>query len=156
MPYYRAELSSSTQPLDKELIGRRLRAVRERAGLNQDEFAESIGASKRAYANYERGEREVPMGVVKAALDLYAVDPTWLLSGPGLEPVDAGAGHVDFRLIVQITRELERQLAEVGRRLRDDHKARVIKALYLLALERGQITPEKVASVVDVAVARGR
>lgn len=138
------------------MIGRRLRAIRERAGLSQDAFAESIGASKRAYANYERGEREVPMGVVKAVLDLYDIEPAWLMSGPGVEPIAAGAGQVDFRLIVQIVGELERQLAGVGRRLRDDHKARVIKALYLLALEQGRVTPEKVASVVDVAVARGR
>lgn len=149
-------MSSTTQPLDKVLIGRRLRAVRDQHGLSQDAFAESVGASKRAYANYERGEREVPVGVVKAVLDLYAVEPVWLLSGPGMEPVAAGAGQVDFRLIVQITSELERQLAEAGHRLRDEHKARVVKALYLLALEKGRVTPEKVASVVDVAVARGR
>lgn len=149
-------MSSATQPLDKVLIGRRLRAVRDQHGLSQDAFAESVGASKRAYANYERGEREVPVGVVKAVLDLYAVEPVWLLSGPGMEPVAAGAGQVDFRLIVQITSELELQLAEAGHRLRDDHKARVVKALYLLALEKGRVTPEKVASVVDVAVARGR
>lgn len=149
-------MSSMTQPLDKELIGRRLRAVRERHGLSQDAFAESIGTSKRAYANYERGERELPLGVVKALLDLYTIEPAWLLSGSGLEPVNAGAGQVDFRLIVQISGELERQLAEAGRRLRDDHKARVVKALYLLALEKGRVTPEKVASVVDVAIARGR
>lgn len=149
-------MSSTTQPLDKELIGRRLRAVRDRHGLSQDAFAESVGASKRAYANYERGEREVPIGVVKAVLDLYGVEPVWLLSGTSTEPIAAGAGQVDFRLIVQITSELDRQLAEAGHRLRDEHKARVVKALYLLALEKGRVTPEKVASVVDVAVARGR
>lgn len=156
MPHYRAKLSSATQPLDKELIGRRLRAVRDRHGLSQEAFAESVGASKRAYANYERGDREVPIGVVKAVLDLYAVEPIWLLSGPGIEPIAAGAGQVDFRLIVQITNELERQLSETGHRLRDEHKARVVKALYLLALEKGRVSSEKVASVVDVAVARGR
>ncbi len=148
-------MGSSTSPLDKALIGRRLAAVRAKVDLSQEEFAEALGLSKRAYIHYERGEREPPAGLFKAVYDLYGIDYLWLLSGTDPEPQQAGA-EVDFKLIVRIVEELERQLAALGRALKPEHKARVIRALYQLGLEQGGVTKEAVAGVVDVAVARGR
>ena len=52
--------------------------------------------------------------------------------------------------------ELERQLAVLGREMKPEHKARVIRALYQLGLEQGNVTKDVVAGVLDVAVARGR
>lgn len=148
-------MSSSTSPLDKVLIGRRLAAVREELGLSQEAFADSLGVSKRAYINYEHGEREAPMGVIKAVFDLYQVDMAWLLSGSGEAPKRSSA-TVDFRLIARIASEIERQLAAHGRELKDEHKARLYKALYLVALERGELDRDAVVGAVAVAVARGR
>jgi transcriptional regulator with XRE-family HTH domain len=150
-------LGSSTTPLDKTLIGHRIAAVRAKIGLSQEAFAEALGVSKRAYIHYERGEREPPAGLFKAIYDLYGIDYMWLLSGTDPEPQQAGVEGVDFRLIASIVTELERQLAARGRTLKAEHKARVIRALYQLGREHGQaITPDAVASVVEVAVARGR
>lgn len=148
-------MSSSTSPLDKVMIGQRLAAVRARADLSQERFAESLGVSKRAYLNYERGEREAPLGLIKAVHDLYGIDVDWLMSGPDATPVDA-ATVVDFRLISQIVGEIERQLAAHGRELKDDHRARLIKALYLHSRERGNFDRDAVVGMVAVAVARGR
>jgi hypothetical protein len=45
----------------------------------------------------------------------------------------------------------------LGRQMKSEQKARVIRALYQLGREHAQaITPDAVASVVEVAVARGR
>ena len=70
-----------------QAIGRRLLAVREAAQLNQADFAEALDLSPRAYANYERGEREAPVALLRNLLRAYAVDPAWLLDGPGELPV---------------------------------------------------------------------
>ena len=51
---------------------------------------------------------------------------------------------------------LDRELAKVGRKMRPEHRARVMKALYQMGVEQGRISPEIVADVVAVAVARGR
>ena len=155
-PHNSAILGSSTSPLDKILIGRRLAAVRAKVGLSQEAFAEALGLSKRAYIHYERGEREPPAGLFKAIYDLYGIDYLWLLSGTDPEPQQAGAENVDFKLIVRIVDELERQLAVLGREMKPEHKARVIRALYQLGLEQGNVTKDAVAGVLDVAVARGR
>lgn len=47
-------------------------------------------------------------------------------------------------------------LAVLGREMKPEHKARVIRALYQLGLEQGNVTKDAVAGVLDVAVARGR
>lgn len=124
--------------------------------MSQADFAESLGVSKRAYIHYERGEREPPFGIAKAVFDLYGIDYMWLVSGTDPEPQKAGAELVDFRLIALIVSELERQLALLGRQMKNEHKARVIKALYQFGRERGAVTAEMVSSVLEVAVARGR
>ena len=51
---------------------------------------------------------------------------------------------------------LERQLAALGREMKPEHKARVIRTLYQLGREHGLVTGEAVAHVVQLAVARGR
>ena len=155
-PHYSAILGSSTIPLDKTLIGRRLAAVREHVGLSQEAFAEALGVSKRAYIHYERGEREPPAGLFKSIYDLYDIDYLWLMSGTDPEPQQAGVEGVDFRLIAAIVTELERQLAALGRKMKDEHKARVIRALYQLGREHGRVTAEAISNVLQLAVARGR
>lgn len=149
-------MGSSTSPHDKEMIGRRLAAVRAKVGLSQEAFAEALGLSKRAYIHYERGEREPPLGLFKSIYDLYGIDYLWLMSGTDPEPQPAGVEGVDFRLIATIVTELERQLAALGREMKPEHKARVIRTLYQLGREHGQVTREAIASVVELAVARGR
>lgn len=138
------------------MIGRRLAAVRAELALSQAAMAEQVGLSKRAYIHYERGERELPTGLVKALYDLHGIDPVWLMSGTDPQPQRVQAGLVDFKLVDAVVSALDRELAAVGRQMRPEHRARVIKALYQLGLEQGRISQEIVSSVVAVAVSRGR
>lgn len=139
----------------KEQIGHRLAAVREHAGMSQDAFAAALGISGRSYGNYERGEREVPVSVLTAVRDTFQVTLDWLVSGPGLVPQRA-VDAIDFMLISRITGELDRRLDALGRTLRTEHRARIIKALYDLARDRGGLTQEVLASVLDAVMPRGR
>jgi len=68
-------------------IGARLREIRSRTGLNQQDFSETIGTSYRSYRAYESGQREVPTSVVLKLHEVLGASPTNLLVGslPGLE-----------------------------------------------------------------------
>lgn len=46
-------------PLDKELLGERIRAAREAKGLSQEEFAALISRDQRAVSEYEHGKRRI-------------------------------------------------------------------------------------------------
>ena len=87
---------------DKLLLGLRLMTIRTSSGLTQFEFADRLGLSPRAYANYERGEREMPVALFKSLCDSFRIDPLWLLVGPGEEPDHIGNRRVDLDLLEEI------------------------------------------------------
>ncbi|MCV6595958.1 MAG: helix-turn-helix transcriptional regulator [Mangrovicoccus sp.] len=62
-------------------IGARLREIRDRTGLNQQDFAEAIGTSYRSYRAYESGQREVPTSVVLKLHEVLGSSPSELLLG---------------------------------------------------------------------------
>ena len=66
---------------DCQGFGARLLHVRMWAYQSQAEFAATLGVSPRAYANYERGEREMPAVVLLRLYELFRIDPVWLLTG---------------------------------------------------------------------------
>ena len=61
----------------------RLAEVRKDTDLTQTEFAEKMGISRRAYVNYERGEREIPSSMLLLLHDKLSISPTWMLTGKG-------------------------------------------------------------------------
>lgn len=80
-------MTSISTAHDNAALGRRLAAVRAETGLSQTAFAKALGLSLRAYANYERGEREMPVALFRALYKTYGIDPGWLLNGPADQPV---------------------------------------------------------------------
>jgi transcriptional regulator with XRE-family HTH domain len=44
-------------------------------------MANRLGVTLRAYANYERGEREVAVAVLLALYKRFAIDPVWVMLG---------------------------------------------------------------------------
>lgn len=66
---------------DRKAFGERLLLVRMWVYQSQFEFADTLGLAPRAYANYERGEREMPAAVFLRLYELFRVDPVWLLTG---------------------------------------------------------------------------
>lgn len=61
----------------------RVKQVRDHFALSQTAIAQRVGMSLRAYQNYERGEREVPVALIHALYSEFKVDPVWLLTGTG-------------------------------------------------------------------------
>lgn len=67
-------------PIADELPDR-LKRLRKHFGLSMPAFAKRIGVSPRAYLNYERGERELPLSGFKGVVLAFNVDIAWLLLG---------------------------------------------------------------------------
>lgn len=74
-------MSKLTTDDERKGFGQRLLLVRMWAYQPQFEFAETLGLSSRAYANYERGEPEMPTAVLLQLYERFKVDPVWVLTG---------------------------------------------------------------------------
>ena len=147
-------MSSIANPGDNAAFGRRLAAVRATTGLSQTAFAETLGLSLRAYANYERGEREAPVALFRGLFEQHGIDPIWLLSGTDDVPQKAAVRTTDFALVERITRQIDARLAALRKKMKPEQRVRVLRALYALSLERGQLSDSEVEQVMSVAIAR--
>ena len=147
-------MSSIATSNDNAALGRRLVAVRATTGLSQGGFATSLGLSSRAYANYERGEREMPVALFRALYETYGIDPVWLLDGPGDQPVKAATRTMDFPLVDSIIRWIDAELARTHKKLRPQARLRVLKAAYALSAETGRLDAAGLTELLAVAVGR--
>lgn len=117
----------------------RVGAVRAHFSLSQTAMAERVGISLRAYQNYERGEREVPVVLVHALYETFRVDPVWLLTGVGpmILVEDRGSG-LDQVLLDRVVGAVEKFETDLRKALSVEHKSRLIGLLY----EKSQLLTE--------------
>ena len=131
-------------------FGERLATVREGQALNQADFADSLGLSLRAYANYERGEREAPLAVIRALYDVYGIDPTWMIGGYEARPV-TGKLPVEVGLLVEVAYELDRRVAAARRRLKPAVRKRLIEVAYTVCQREGGVDSQRLDELIAVA-----
>lgn len=136
---------------DNLVMGRRLMAIRVVSGLTQADFADKLGLSLRAYANYERGEREVPTALFRSLCEMFRVDPLWQLTGPGEEPVLIGNRVLDLDLLEGVIRLIEDWLTKHRRTLKAEKKARVIRLGYEHCVTKGEIDATHLREMLSVA-----
>ncbi len=60
--------------VEKELIARNVKRMREASGYTQEKVADFLGVGRSAYANYEAGEREIPLPLMEKLADLYGCE----------------------------------------------------------------------------------
>lgn len=136
---------------ENAIIGRRLVAIRAASGLTQFEFADKLGLSPRAYANYERGEREVPTALFKSLCENFRIDPLWLLTGPMEEPQYIGSRRLDADLLEQIISLVDEWLTKHRRMLKPDKKARVIRLAYEHCMDQGKLNTGHIREMLSLA-----
>jgi len=146
---------SSIASRDQNLhFGQRLAAVRATTGLSQTAFAQTLGLSLRAYANYERGEREAPVALFRAILQQYGIDPIWLLSGADDVPRKAAARLMDFDFVDRMSQAINERLSAAGKRLKQEQRNSVLRALYEMSLENGEPSEADIKRLLSVAVSK--
>ncbi len=122
--------------------------------MSQGAFAATLGLSLRAYANYERGEREMPVVLFRALYETYGIDPVWLLAGPGSQPVKAATRTMDFALVEDIIQCVDAELATMGKKLKPAMRLRILRAAYALSAEKGFVEAGSVKELLSIAVRR--
>jgi SOS-response transcriptional repressor LexA len=88
--------------------GRRMRQLRNAAGMTQDQVAERIGISRVAVTNWESGKNSLESGRVPEVAALYGVSADQLLGKIAMEESTTGA-----RYVVERVRVVLRGLAQV-------------------------------------------
>lgn len=121
-------MSSTTEHGDYH---QRIAQVREHLELSQEKMAAQLGTSLRAYANYERGERAIPIELLRALYEQFSVDPVWMLTGDGNMILDR---DVRYRLDQKTLDSVLVAVARIEQRLElsldAKKKARLIGLLY--------------------------
>lgn len=64
-------------------IGERIKAVREKLSITQDDFAKKIGTKRNTVTNYEVGRREPMEATIKSICREFNVNYDWLKDGEG-------------------------------------------------------------------------
>lgn len=129
----------------------RVLTIRNYFSLSQNEMAEKIDLSLRAYQNYERGEREIPVALVRALYEEFKVDPVWLLTGSGSMIVAEGQrNRLDQELLYRVVDAVEKFEAGLEKALSVEHKSRLIGLLY----EKSQLLSEVVGEKMSPSKVR--
>lgn len=144
-------MSSIATTEQNEALGARLAAVRAASGLSQNAFAESLGLSTRAYVNYERGEREMPVALFRALYEVRGIDPAWLLAGPGVTPVSTFERRLDLGLLEELERIVEDALRRTHKTLKPAKKARLIGLAYAHCMRAGKVDAGEVCDMLSLA-----
>ena len=111
-----------------EAIAERLRVAREHAGLSQEEFASAVGYSRGQVIAWEKGRNAPPVLVFARLRDVCGVDPEWVLSGPGLEPLKEVTPE-DRARDKRVVRRIDKMARSYGLELPDealDDLARIV------------------------------
>ena len=62
----------------RDIMHRRIRALRKREHITQFDMAERLGISRRTYANYERGIHAMPVEALVMIADLFGTSLDYL------------------------------------------------------------------------------
>lgn len=128
-----------------EHIGDRLEMVRKREGLSQSAFCEALGISRSSLLNYVRGDRDIPTSILAKLLELYSVDPSWMVRGSNSEAALRQKSNI-LSEIKKISLAVERRATERGITLSPEERWQLTSQLYTLAIvqeEAGDIDSPK-------------
>jgi transcriptional regulator with XRE-family HTH domain len=116
----------------------RIKMIRTKNDMTQDEFGKRIGSARNTIANYENGNRVPSNAVITSICREFNVNETWLRTGEGemFLPIEREAD------IARLTMQL---LTEES----DSFKNRLISALSRLSEEEWEVIEKTFDSVVN-------
>lgn len=110
---------------EKLLIARNIKLMREASGYTQENVAEFLSVGRSAYANYETGDREMPLALMEKLADLYGCDLYDLYTEE--ESALAGMLVTAFRVDALSTNDME-QVAAFKRIVKNSLKMDILLA----------------------------
>ncbi|WP_236771308.1 helix-turn-helix domain-containing protein [Agrobacterium tumefaciens] len=129
--------NNSTQDALLIQMGKRLAMIRENLGLKQIPFAEALDVSQGGYNTYERGQREIPVRVLRALHVKFNVNPVWMMTGQG-SPYNQDT--VD--LYHEVTTTVDAYLAREQCLIDPDKRLKLTRFLIDYAEQHGEFTQE--------------
>ena len=118
-------------------MGKRLATIRENSGLKQIPFAEALEVSQGGYNAYERGQREIPVRVLRALYAKFNVNPVWMLTGEG-NPYNRDTVDLYHEVTGQVDAFIQREKCEVD----PDKRLKLIRFLIDYAEQHGEFSGE--------------
>lgn len=141
--------NSNNSEHDKLLVqmGRRLAHVREKSGLKQIPFAETLQVSQGGYNTYERGQREIPVRVLRTLYTKFNVNPVWMMTGEG------GMFNQDVvDLYHQISVQVDNFIGQGSLTVEPDKRLKLVRFLIGYAEQHGELTEETVSNYLRSAI----
>ncbi len=97
------------------MFGKKLREIRLKLKLSQEEFAELTGVTYRAYTSYERGDRKPSFEFLIELVRRFEVNLNWLIADTGVPFFENSTNCSDFQnLKKEIMDEVNLLLKEKG------------------------------------------
>lgn len=87
---------------DKEAVRERFKAVRRKAGLTQEQYAELLGVNVGQVRRYETGLTEIPAEIYFILLAKLDVSPVWLGTGIGAAAADRRGVRATRRFVRRV------------------------------------------------------
>ena len=135
-------------------VGKRIEAIRKRAELSQEAFAEKLGFSRRTLHAWEKDLTPPPIVALVRIREVFDVDPEWVIMGDDLTP-PRHYHQINWDLYDEAVREVAKIAAEVrlvltnqqlerlarieyanGARFAGPERARLIEYMRTFSLER--------------------
>jgi transcriptional regulator with XRE-family HTH domain len=138
----------STETFDLA-VGDRFSDVRGKLNFTQRQFAEALGVSDKAIANWERGVRELPSSVAAQLSIKYDIDANWLLTGVGSQTV--AAREVNSDILEQVIISVDTLLEKRGRQLPRERKAKLVAYVYRLWASGRKLDDELLDGFLEIA-----
>lgn len=106
------------------MIGEKIKLLREKRGLTQEELAEKIGVSKSSISQWENGMKEPRMGMIQKVADLFGVTKSYIIENEtqeydpdALEILDMLENNYDLKMLFMKTSKLsetdKRRIAKI-------------------------------------------
>lgn len=108
--------------------------------------------SPRAYANYERGDREASPAVLLAIWDTYRIDPMWILTSSEQPLPSPDIRYVDTVVLQEVHELVEKFLLERQRPLGPRPKAQLITLLYAKAIHGAGLSAPDTMEALEQAM----
>lgn len=125
-------------------VGKRIEAIRKRAELSQEAFAEKLGFSRRTLHAWEKDQTPPPVVALVRLREVFDVDPEWVIMGDDLTP-PRHYHPIDWDLYDEVVREVAKIATEVRLVLTDQQLERLARIEFangtrFVATDRARLT----------------